>query len=154
MVLKSPTRSQEGAGALQRGRCQRRPCRLPPVAATQPIIGIVWCLNRIPESKTQLNHFPGNEAQPNHSPGSGAQPSRSAGPVAHHKTGQQMEHRQLAKDPDCRETWLTSFADEIGNLFQGIGKNPDGAKRVGGADARSWAREDHELPGACHCNAF
>ena len=45
-----------------------------------------------------------------------------------------MEYRQLIKDPDYRETWLLSFADEIGNLFQGIGKNKDGSKRIEGTD--------------------
>ena len=46
--------------------------------------------------------------------------------VTHHKTRQQMEYKQLIKDPEYRETWQLSFSDEIGNLFQGIGLNTDG----------------------------
>jgi len=58
--------------------------------------------------------------------------------VTHHKTGQQMEYRQLTKDPEYRDTWLRSFADEIGNLFQGIGENKDGSQRVKGTDTLFW----------------
>ena len=49
-----------------------------------------------------------------------------------------MEYRQLIKDPEYKETWLKSFADEIGNLFQGIGKNKDGSKRIEGTNTLFW----------------
>ena len=61
--------------------------------------------------------------------------------VTHYKTGQQMEYRQLIRDDYYRDTWLTSCADEMGNLFQGV-KNPDGTTRVEGTDTCFWVGKD------------
>ena len=62
--------------------------------------------------------------------------------VTHHKTGQQMEYKQLIKDPEYRETWQLSFSDKIGNLFQGIGVNKDGTQRVKGTNTFFWTTRD------------
>ena len=57
--------------------------------------------------------------------------------VTHHKTGKQMEYRQLIRDPYYREAWLRSCADELGNLFQGA-RNADGTMRVEGTNTCFW----------------
>jgi hypothetical protein len=42
-------------------------------------------------------------------------------PVLDHTTGHTLEHRQLRKHPKYKETWDQSYADELGQLCQGIG---------------------------------
>ena len=36
-------------------------------------------------------------------------------------TGEFLEHCQLLRDPRYKTTWDTSYANELGRLFQGIG---------------------------------
>ena len=46
-----------------------------------------------------------------------------------------MEHCQLRKHPKYAATWTTSYSNEMGRLFQGIGRNTKGTgKRVEGTD--------------------
>ena len=65
--------------------------------------------------------------------------------VTHHKTGKQMEYRQLIRDPYYKDIWLTSCADELGNLFQGV-KNEDGSLRVEGTDTCFFIPKDRVPP--------
>jgi hypothetical protein len=45
----------------------------------------------------------------------------SALSVLHPTTGEFLEHRQLCQDPRYKAVWDTSYANELGRLFQGIG---------------------------------
>ena len=45
-------------------------------------------------------------------------------PVLDHDTGKTLEHRQLRRHPKYKETWDTSYANELGRLCQGIGSKP------------------------------
>ena len=65
--------------------------------------------------------------------------------VTQHKTGEQMEYRQLIKDPYYKETLTRLFADEMGNLFQGVGKNTDGSQQVKGKNTCFWIKKE-QLP--------
>ena len=65
-----------------------------------------------------------------------------ANAVTHHKTGEQMEYRQLIKDPYYKETWTRSFADEIGNLFNSFRKNTDGSQQVKGKNTCFWIKKE------------
>lgn len=67
--------------------------------------------------------------------------------ATHHKTGEQLEHRQLIEDPECKEVWLLPFADEIGNLLQGTGGNEDGTQRVKGTGTCFWIPKGKMPPG-------
>ena len=44
--------------------------------------------------------------------------------VLDHDTGKTLEHRQLRKHPDYKETWDQSYANKLGQLCQGIGIKP------------------------------
>jgi hypothetical protein len=48
-----------------------------------------------------------------------------ATPVIKLITGQELEHRQLRKHPDYKDTWDASYANELGRLCQGVGTNKD-----------------------------
>ena len=61
-------------------------------------------------------------------------PNGFAFTVIDEETGKAMEYRDLIKDPKHKERWLKSGAKEIGTLFQGVGKNEDGIKRVKGTN--------------------
>ncbi len=52
------------------------------------------------------------------------EPTAMACPVLDHDTGVTLEHRQLRRHPKYKDTWDTSYANEIGRLCQGIGKHP------------------------------
>ena len=39
-------------------------------------------------------------------------------------TGEILEFRQLRKHPKYMKIWDTSYANELGRLCQGVGKNP------------------------------
>ncbi len=39
-------------------------------------------------------------------------------------TGKSLEHHQLCTDPPYKQTWDTSYANELGRLCQGIGTGP------------------------------
>ena len=57
-------------------------------------------------------------------------------PVLDTATGLQLEHRQLRRHPAYKEAWDTSYANELGRLCQGVGKNTTtpNAKRVDSTD--------------------
>ena len=68
-----------------------------------------------------------------------SQSLRHANPVLDQSTGKTLEHRQLRKHPDYKETWDTSYSNELGRLCQGIGsiksKSPgSNTKRVEGTN--------------------
>ena len=46
--------------------------------------------------------------------------------VLEHKTGKQLNYGQLRKHPRLQETWKTSFSNEMGRLYQGVGTGPNG----------------------------
>ena len=48
--------------------------------------------------------------------------------VTHSVTGKQMEYRQLIRDPDFKEEWLLSAANEFGRLAQRV--SVDVSKKV------------------------
>jgi hypothetical protein len=50
-------------------------------------------------------------------------PVHFAGPVLDTATGKQLEHRQLRRHPTYKEVWDTSYANELGRLCQGIGRD-------------------------------
>ena len=51
--------------------------------------------------------------------------------VTHHKTGKQMEYRDLIKDPDYKDAWLHSGANELGRLAKGVGSRiPTGTETI------------------------
>ena len=47
-------------------------------------------------------------------------------PVLDEDSGKLLEHRQLCRHPRLKETWYTSYANELGRLCQGIGKGTAG----------------------------
>ena len=47
-------------------------------------------------------------------------------PVLDEESGKLLEHRQLRRHPRLKETWDTSYANELGRLCQGIGKGTAG----------------------------
>ena len=57
-------------------------------------------------------------------------------PVLDVASGKELEHRQLRRHPDYKETWDASYANELGRLCQGIGHPPTNpkAQRVEGTD--------------------
>ena len=50
--------------------------------------------------------------------------------VTHHITGKQMECKDSIKDPHCRDNWLRSCANELGNLAQGVGNRVKGTNAI------------------------
>ena len=52
------------------------------------------------------------------------------------ETGQMMECRHIIthKNPKIRAIWNKSTANELGRLFQGVGKGDDGGQRIKGTD--------------------
>ena len=58
-------------------------------------------------------------------------------PVLDVASGQLLEHRQLRCHPDHKNTWDTSYTNELGQLCQGIGKHPSNPtqQRVVGTDS-------------------
>ena len=63
---------------------------------------------------------------------------KSAYAVLDKETGKKLEYRQLIKHPLFAEAWLKSGANEFGRLFQGIGRNADGTRRVEGTNTCFW----------------
>ena len=65
-----------------------------------------------------------------------AQWGELAVPVLDEETGKLLEHRALRKHPLLKQTWNTSYANELGRLCQGIGKEDGGGdkQRVRGTD--------------------
>ena len=57
-------------------------------------------------------------------------------PVMDEETGEMLEFRQLRSHPKYKKIWDTSYANELGSLYQGVGtKNEDPTqKRVRGTD--------------------
>jgi hypothetical protein len=55
---------------------------------------------------------------------SGTPPQLALG-VLDQVTGKVLEHRQLRKHPDYKETWDKSYANKLGRLCQGIGTKPN-----------------------------
>jgi hypothetical protein len=50
-------------------------------------------------------------------------------------TGEFLEHRQLCQDPRYKDTWDTSYANELGRLCQGIGAgSTPSTQRVSGTN--------------------
>ena len=51
-------------------------------------------------------------------------------------TGEMLEFRQLRKHPKYKKIWDTSYANELGRLCQGVGKNSTNPmmQRVKGTD--------------------
>ncbi len=47
----------------------------------------------------------------------------TAAPVLAHESGVTLEHQQLCRHPKYKDTWDTSYANEIGRLCQGIRKH-------------------------------
>ena len=54
--------------------------------------------------------------------------------VTHPEIGEQMEYKDLVKDPKFKKEWQLSKSNELGRLLQGIGKNKDGTQRIKGYD--------------------
>ena len=50
--------------------------------------------------------------------------------VTHPITGKQMEYRHLIQDPDFRDDWLLSCANELGRLAQGVGNRIKGTNTI------------------------
>ena len=65
-------------------------------------------------------------------------PHNYANAVLDKDTGKKLEYRQLIKHPRFAEAWLRSGANEFGRLFQGIGRDADGTRRVNGTDTCFW----------------
>ena len=63
-----------------------------------------------------------------------------ANTVIDEETGKSMEYRDLLKDPKHREDWSRAAANEFGRLFNGVGKNKDGTKRVVGTNTCHWIK--------------
>jgi hypothetical protein len=60
--------------------------------------------------------------------------------VINEETGKSMEYKDLLKDPKYREDWSRAAANEFGRLFNGVGKNADGAQRVVGTNTCCWIK--------------
>jgi len=61
-------------------------------------------------------------------------------------TGEFLEHRQLRRDPRYKETWDTSYANELGRLCQGIGSGTTPtSKRVAGTNT-FFLIDYHDIP--------
>ena len=71
-------------------------------------------------------------------------------PVLDQDTGQSLKHRQLQRHPKYKDTWDTSYANELGRLCQGIGKDPRNPHlpRVAGTDTFKPIRY-HDIPHQC-----
>ena len=50
-------------------------------------------------------------------------------PVLNETSGQSLQYRQLRKHPKFAHIWNTSYANELGRLFQGIGKVSKGPRQ-------------------------
>lgn len=50
--------------------------------------------------------------------------------VTHHVRGKQMECGDLIKDPHCRDDWLRSATNELGNLAQGVDNRVKGTNTI------------------------
>ena len=72
------------------------------------------------------------------------------------ETGKLLEYRQLRKDPRYVPIWNPSYANELGQLCQGVGKGTNGPKKqqVAGTDTfRVMHYHDnpkHKLKDVCH----
>ena len=51
-------------------------------------------------------------------------PTVIAYPILNHKPRQTLKHRQLRHFPKYKAIWDTSYADEMGCLYQGVGTHP------------------------------
>ena len=61
-------------------------------------------------------------------------------------TGEFLEHRQLRRDPRYKDTWDTSYANELGRLCQGIGSGTTpNSKRVAGTNT-FFLIDYHDIP--------
>jgi hypothetical protein len=56
------------------------------------------------------------------------------------ETGKSMEYKDLLKDPKYREDWSRAAANELGRLFNGVGKNKDGTQQVVGTNTCHWIK--------------
>jgi hypothetical protein len=63
-----------------------------------------------------------------------------ANAVIDEDTGKLMEYRDLLKDPKHREDWSRAGANEVGRLFNGVGKNKDGTQRIVGTNTCHWIK--------------
>ena len=50
-------------------------------------------------------------------------------PVLDKEPGKLLEHRQLRRHPRLKDTWDTSYSNELGRLCQGIGRGTVGPKK-------------------------
>ena len=50
-------------------------------------------------------------------------------PVLEPDTGHTMEYRQLRRHPKYKQLWENSYCNELGQLYQGIGKGTNGTRR-------------------------
>ena len=50
-------------------------------------------------------------------------------PVLDEESGKLLEHRQLQRHPRFKDTWDTSYSNELGRLCQGIGRGTLGPKK-------------------------
>ena len=59
-------------------------------------------------------------------------PTMIANAVLDNVSGEMIDYRQLIhhSNPQVKQIWTTSASEEFGRLFQGVGKNTDGTKRV------------------------
>ena len=77
-------------------------------------------------------------------------------PVLDKESGKLLEHRQLHRYPRLKETWDTSYANELSRLCQGIGKGTAGPshQRVKGTSTFHIIRYDDipldKLSDICH----
>ena len=49
-------------------------------------------------------------------------------PVLDKKNGESMEYSQLCRHPKCKYGWNTSYYNELGRLFQGVGSGTSGTQ--------------------------
>ena len=58
-----------------------------------------------------------------------APPVLEAMPVLDEESGKLLEHMQLRRHPRLKDTWDTSYSNELGILCQGIGRGTVGPKK-------------------------
>ena len=84
--------------------------------------------NILPNNSTRTTRNRTSSAMSASEPGHTTSPYGFA--VTHHSTGKQMEYKDLIKDPYYRDAWLTSKANELGRLAQGVSNRFKGTNTI------------------------
>ncbi len=99
--------------------------QLPSPPQTEPIAA----RTRSSRPMTDTNYFAllaetgNNEPQSHNDEHASNDTTSMALPVLDPKTGMTLEHKQLWRHPKYKHIWNTSYADELGRLCQGVGKD-------------------------------